>query len=129
MNCPQKHKIFIGNHNIECTGAIKESRYREPKTGRFDGIHMLVNSGRKFYTLTSSDNDYHQSCAQYQYQARQHYGQDGTVYKQAGDGSGRNVQNQKYRQDSRNVHRQTREDQYSVPTANRFEHLYNTKNW
>ena len=117
MNCPQKHKIFIGNHNIECTGAIKESRYREPKTGRFDGIHMLVNSGRKFYTLTSSDNDYHQSCAQYQYQARQHYGQDGTVYKQAVDGSGRNVQNQKYRQDSRNVHRQTREDQYSIPTG------------
>ena len=108
-------------------------------TGRFDGIHMLGNSGRKFYTLsvlnilraaklTSSDNDYHQSCAQYQYQARQHYGQDGNVDKQAGDGSGMNVQDQKYRQDSRNVHTQTREGQYSVPTANRFEHFYNTKN-
>ena len=98
MKCPQRNKIVIGNHNIDCNGAIKESRYREPKTGRMDGIHMLGNSGRKFYTLsvlnilraaqlTSSEHDYHQSCAQYQYQTRQQRGEERqSIHTQTGSG-------------------------------------------
>ena len=34
-----KDKMFVGNHNIECTGAIKEARYRHTKSGKYDGIH------------------------------------------------------------------------------------------
>ena len=131
MNCPLKNKIVIGSHNIECSGARKESRYREPITGRFDGIHMRGNSGRKFYTLsvlnilkaaklTSSDHDYHKSCAQYQYQARQHYGGQ-NVYTQVRN-TGRNVyrQNMNNKYNCDNVPNQ-QPIHFSIPTKNRFE--------
>ena len=42
-----KDKIFVGNHNIECTGAIKEARYRHTKSGKYDGIHLYGSSGTK----------------------------------------------------------------------------------
>ena len=72
-------RIFIGSHNIECTGAIRESRYRHTKSGKFDGIHLYGSSGMKAFTLsvlnilkaanvTSSEHDFHQSCAQFKYQ-------------------------------------------------------------
>ena len=68
MDSAFKNKIFVGNHDIECTGAIKESRYRQTKTGKYDGIHLYGSSGRKAFTLsvlrilkaadlTASDND------------------------------------------------------------------------
>ena len=71
-----KDNIFKGSHNIECTGAIKEARYRETKSGKFDCIHLFGSSGRKSYSRsvlnilksakeTSSDYEYHQLCAQY----------------------------------------------------------------
>ena len=76
MNSKFKENIILGSHNIDCTGAIKESRYRETKSGKFDGIHLFGSSGCKAYTLsvlnilnmaqlTSSDYAYHQSCDQY----------------------------------------------------------------
>ena len=76
-----KHKIFIGSHNIDCSGAIQSARYRHTKTGKFDGVHLYGSSGSKAYTksvlnilkfasLISSDKDYHLSCAQYKYQNR-----------------------------------------------------------
>ena len=79
MECPDRQRIAVGNHNIECSGAIRESRYRHTKTGKYDGIHMFGSSGSKAYTLsvlnilktanvTSSDYDFHLSCAQFQYQ-------------------------------------------------------------
>ena len=82
MKSPCKDKIFIGTHNLECTGARQSSRYRSTKTNKFDGIHLYGSSGSKFYTLsmlnilhaaglTTSDHDFHLSCAQFQYQARQ----------------------------------------------------------
>ena len=81
MSSPLKGRIVIGIHNIECSGAIQEARYREFKTRRFDGIHLLGSSGRKSYTLsvltilnnaglTSSEYAFHQSCDQYKYQNR-----------------------------------------------------------
>ena len=82
MECAVKEKLFIGNHNIDCTGSIRESRYRETKSGKWDGIHLFGASGQKFYTLsvlnvlkaanmTSSDYNFHQSCPQFQNQSRQ----------------------------------------------------------
>ena len=97
MKSKCKDKIVIGSHNIECTGAIKEARYRETKTGKYDGIHLYGSSGRKAYTLsvinilkcsglTSSEYDFHQNCPQYKYQMRQNRPrQDG--YKQQGGGN------------------------------------------
>ena len=130
MNSPLKNRIVIGNHNIECTGAIKEARYRETKSGRFDGIHLYGSSGRKTYTLsvlnilkaaqlTSSEFDYHQSCAQYKYQTRQMRYQHGQ----------NNVCKQTQDTDIRPVYRQQRG--YTVPITNRFNTLSNLNqgNW
>ena len=71
----------MGSHNIDCTGSIREARYRNTKTGFFDGIHLLGSSGRKAYTnsvlnilkqagLVDLEFD-HANCAQTQYQATQ----------------------------------------------------------
>ena len=79
MSSSLKDRIVLGSHNIECSGAIKEARYRETKSVKFDGIHLFGSSGQKAYTLsvlnilqavhlTSSDYAYHQSCSQYQRQ-------------------------------------------------------------
>ena len=108
MNCPNKEKLVIGSHNIDCSGAIKESRYRQPKTGRFDGIHLLGNSGQKAYTLsvlnilklanlTSSQHDYHQSCAQFQYQSKE-------------------VRNKNKSRSNKNQN----QPEFQIPTSNRF---------
>ena len=67
MSSPFQSKVFVGSHNIDCTGAMRESRYwfaefskwafifycryRQTKTGKFDGIHMFGSVGREAYTL------------------------------------------------------------------------------
>ena len=50
IKSPLKDKIFIGTHNIECTGGIREARYRCTKTGRYDGVHLYGTTGSKAYT-------------------------------------------------------------------------------
>ena len=90
MNSQYKEKIIIGNHNIDCVGAIKESRYRVTKTGKYDGIHLFGSSGRKAYTnsvinilnlaqLTSPDYVNHQTCPQTRYQKQYRHRQHGQV--------------------------------------------------
>ena len=82
LSSPLKDKIFVGSHNIDCSGAIQSARYRHTKTGRFDGVHLYGASGSKAYTksvlnilrsasVISSEDDFHLSCAQYKYQSRQ----------------------------------------------------------
>ena len=74
-----KKKIFIGNHNIECSGAIREARYRETRSGRYDGVHLYGPSGQKTFTqsvlnilraagVTSDEHNFHLSCEQTKYQ-------------------------------------------------------------
>ena len=119
-----KNKIFVGSHNLECSGAIQQSRYRQSKSGRFDGVHLLGNSGPKFYTLsvlnilrkaqlTSSEYEYHQSCAQTQ------YGYQGRNSLQL-----RKQNKTRYHSDrpARTQQRNSR-DSYTVPTYNRFQHF------
>ena len=109
MSSTLKNKIVVGTHNLECSGAIQESRYRQSKSGRFDGVHLLGNSGPKFYTLsvlnifkkaqlTSPEYDYHQSCPQTHYQNRNF----------------RNV---------RKAFKNKRPVYFEVPTNNRFSRL------
>ena len=50
MTSKHKNAIFVGSHNIACTGSIREARYRVTKTGFFDGIHLCGSSGMKAYT-------------------------------------------------------------------------------
>ena len=115
MNCTDKDKIFVGSHNIECSGPIKESRYRHTKSGKYDGVHLYGSSGQKAYTmsvlnilrsakLTSEDYEYHFSCPQYKYQNR--------------------------KQDNRHTKSQNIKVS-SVPTYNRFQKLNNNfqGNW
>ena len=83
MNSPMKEHIFVGTHNIDCSGAVQAARYRHTKSGWFDGIHLYGSPGSKAYTLSvlnilrsasliANDDDYHLSCAQYRYQNRQY---------------------------------------------------------
>ena len=122
MQSNMKDKLVIGNHNIDCTGSIKEARYRETKTGRFDGVHMFGSSGQKAYTLsvlnilqsaeiTSPEFDFHQSCPQYSFQNRQ------------------GKQSQPGRNKTRNVQYQSRG--FTLQTQNRFDSLPRTSqgNW
>ena len=79
MKFPQKEQIFIGSHNIDCTGPILAARYRHTQTGKFDGVHLYGSSGSKAYTnsmlnilhsaaLISSEDLYHADCPQIRYQ-------------------------------------------------------------
>ena len=47
-----KKKIFLGEHNVECGGAVRDARYRDTKTGQYDGVHLLGSSGQKALTLS-----------------------------------------------------------------------------
>ena len=124
MESPDKDKIYVGNHNIDCTGAIREARYRHTKSGKFDGIHLLGSSGQKAFTLsvldilkaakvTSSEPDYHRSCAQFKYQNRK----DRNIKEQSGK-----TQNQKPMKKQKTGF---------VPTYNRFDsfNMTNHPNW
>ena len=75
-----RQSIIVGSHNIECSGGIRESRYRNIQTCVFDGIYLHGSSGRKAYThsvlnilkvagLTEKDFD-HKNCYQTVYQTR-----------------------------------------------------------
>ena len=78
INSPYKERIHIGSHNMECSGSILTSRYKDIETGKFDGVHLFGSSGSKFYTLsilnilqsaglTSENHNYHLSCPQSQH--------------------------------------------------------------
>ena len=125
MSCLQKDKIFIGNHNLDCTGAIKESRYRESKTGRYDGIHLIGNSGKISYTksvlsilsnagVTDQDYEFHKSCPQSMRQNRKN-----TQYRRSKAPTRYTETGGSYRQNRRDEYGV--ESEYTVPTRNRFE--------
>ena len=45
---PLKDRLTIGSHRLECSGGVRESRYRF--RNKFDGVHMFGQSDRKAYT-------------------------------------------------------------------------------
>ena len=121
MKSLYKDNIFVGAHNIECTGAIKEARYRHTKSGKYDGIHLFGSSGQKAYTLsvlnilraakiTTPEHDYHLSCPQYRYQTRKT----------------QNHRNHKYEPRRHTM----KEHAFHIPTFNRFSRLDTAQgNW
>ena len=115
-NSDFKDKIVIGNHDLDCSGGVLLARYKDNRTGKFDGVHMYGPSGQKAYTnsvmkiLSSAQlvlsippkyyEEYdHKHCAQTRYQARQRQNTK----------QGMNMSNNVY--------------QYTVPTRNRFTQL------
>ena len=121
MSSGQKDKIVIGNHNIDCVGAIRQSRYMVTKTGKYDGIHLFGSSGQKSFTnsvlnilkfsqLTSPKYDFHQNCPQTKRQ-QQTYKQ-----RQQTDHQWQQVQGNRRTNNSR-------DEGFRVPMENRFETL------
>ena len=119
-----KSKIYLGTHSIDCKGAIREARYRETKSGKFDGVHLYGSSGQKAYTnsvvqilksagMVVPEFD-HSNCAQSRYQARK----------------SKNVQNNHWQNDIDTRRAESgKEDmpqldrRYEIPTQNRFSGL------
>ena len=52
IESPLKKKLVIGIHNLECTGGIKEARYRNIRSRKYDGLHLYGPSGKKAYTIS-----------------------------------------------------------------------------
>ena len=113
-----KEKILIGNHNIECSGGVRESRYRNIQTGAFDGIHLYGSSGKKAYTnsvlnilnqagLIHQAFD-HQNCPQTQYQMKK---------------NGFHNYNWTNDRDVRKAGSKKQNQEYEVPIQNRFSGL------
>ena len=48
LGSPLKDRLTIGSHSLECSGGVRESRYRF--RNKYDGIHMYGQSGKKAYT-------------------------------------------------------------------------------
>ena len=84
-------KIFIGSHNLECSGELKVKRYKDDRTGWYDGVHLYGSAGKMAYTesvlniLLSSfpaqahantyhtPDDSHTSCPQSKYTQQKKY--------------------------------------------------------
>ena len=45
-------KLVIGDHSLSCNGAVRESRYKDTRSGRYNGIHLYGPSGSKAYTAS-----------------------------------------------------------------------------
>ena len=116
-----KDRIFLGTHSIDCTGAIREARYRETTTGRFDGLHLYGSSGTKAYTnsvlsiLKSAgmvDPEFdHSNCQQARFQARNRKQADNYFWQNDVDTR---------RSECGRAQLNTR---YEIPTQNRFASL------
>ena len=116
---PLKQKIFVGNHNIECSGGIRESRYRNIKTGAFDGIHLFGSSGSKAYTksvldilkqagLVEVDYD-HLKCPQTQFQSQNRGFKKSKTWP--------------FDKDVREPRKKVLKEKFTVPVQNRFAGL------
>ena len=119
-----KDRIFLGTHNIDCAGSIRESRYRETKSGKFDGLHLYGSSGEKAYTnsvlnilksagMVKPEYD-HSNCQQTRFQARNrkfmknYYWQNDVDVRRA---------------ELDIIHFDQQSTRYAIPTQNRFNGL------
>ena len=141
LDAHAKDKIVIGVHDLECSGGVREARYRDSVYKQYDGVHMYGPSGIKAYTVSFIDtlleldiiekdrkllsgSDYFRKFSQFEYQKR----------KQRRLNQGRYTD-----RDVRPIRRDSDNDvdirpksslrhvdnRYTIPTYNRFNHL----NW
>ena len=115
-----KDRITIGSHSLECSGGVRDARYRQGK--RYDGIHMYGPSGRKAYTesvLTIMRNGGHIKSPPPSYFRRYHKSEDqakprGKYTCPTEDTDYLRDKDIRYKQNSNPGF------QYAVPTSNRF---------
>ena len=50
QNSAFKDKITLGKHSLDCDIGMLTTRYRDERTGRYDGVHMNTGEGRKAHT-------------------------------------------------------------------------------
>ena len=136
-----KDKLVVGIHNLECTGGIREARYRDIRDKRYDGVHMYGPSGMKAYTISVlnilklanildqtdgqniSGQDYYFKFMEFQHQKRKN-----SRYTRKPHNSRTKPNSFKDRDTQPKASQRsqkTYEQRYTVPTSNIFEHL----NW
>jgi hypothetical protein len=83
MESPMKSKIIVAAHSLQYNNDTFEARYKDDKTGKFDGVHMYGSAGKTAYTRSlinifnqavasksngsSKSNDSHTTCPQTRY--------------------------------------------------------------
>ena len=129
IDSPLKSKFMIGVHNLECSGGIKEARYRDSLKKKYDGLHLFGPSGRKAYTvsilniLKSADLfeqtnrqtalQYYKDLLHFQYQKMRNYRR-----------KPESVNDWDSRHEKRdNKSARTQKQRFNVHTSNVFEHL------
>ena len=50
LDSPHKNKVLIGSHSLDCSKDIKNRRYTDPQSGRYDGVHMYGDVHKTVYT-------------------------------------------------------------------------------
>ena len=81
LDSPMKNRIFIGSHNLDCSGNTWTKRYTDEQSGRYDGVHLYGSPGQAAYTesvvnillssfQTLANDDSHTSCPQTKYKRR-----------------------------------------------------------
>lgn len=136
--CPSN--ILIADQYMECQGPLRQKRFGNPgyrnQDGKpWDGIHMRGRLASRHYTNSlvrilaalspsggaTESEDYHRTCPQARYQARQQGGDYQYQYQPSRRGFRSN-----YRQGYHNTpHTSQGFDDYNVRVSNRFSHLGN----
>ena len=135
LDSPLKDRVVLGIHNLECTGGIREARYRDLKNRKYDGVHMYGPSGKKAYTISVLDimksadiiaqvdmrmsaKHFYRKQIQFQFQKRRQN-------QKSRANRTRTLNDRDVRPQSSNRRQDMNQQRYSVPTSNMFDHL----NW
>ena len=130
---------MIGNHNLDCSGGVKEARFRDLKNRKYDGLHMYGPSGKKAYTVSVLDilknagtvqmngqtaTKFFRSQLKFEHQKRKTSKQFRASRVQPASANDQDIrQNNQKKQFRQSEAQQFHGQRYSVPTSNRFEHL------
>ena len=133
MNSKFKAKLMIGIHNLDCSGGVKEARFRDLKNRKHDGLHMYGPSGKKAYTISvlnilknadipdhmggRTSEDFYKNQLNFKFQKRIPNMNHRTSRPDSTNDKDIIQNNQRNRQTK------TQGQRYSVPTSNIFDHL------
>ena len=141
MDSPHNDKIVLGIHNLECSGGIREARYRDLRNQKYDAVHMFGPSGEKSYTISVLDIlisadiveqtfrmmsgiDYFRNLSHFDYQRKKHRRHQ-PKQKQNRNRNRPDSANARDIRPQSSRRQDTYDQRYSVPTSNVYDHL----NW
>ena len=125
IESPNKDKIHIGSHSLECAGGVRKARYMLGR--KYDGLHMYGPSGRKAYTESVLNILRDAGFIRNNPPRYFHAYHDKQTHKTQDDKYICPTQETDYLRD-RDVRHTNISHQYAVPTSNRF-YAFNQKNW